>query len=26
MYYLKKRHEENQRQFDDVALLDDTRH
>ncbi|PJB06241.1 MAG: lysophospholipid transporter LplT [Hydrogenophilales bacterium CG_4_9_14_3_um_filter_59_35] len=26
MYYLKKRHENNQRQFDDVALLDDTRH
>jgi hypothetical protein len=26
MYYLKKRHESNQRQFDDVALLDDTRH
>ncbi|MBU1978034.1 MAG: lysophospholipid transporter LplT [Gammaproteobacteria bacterium] len=26
MYYLKKRHEKNQRQFDDVALLDDTRH
>ena len=25
MYYLKKRHENNQRQFDDVALLDDTR-
>ena len=25
MYYLKKRHEKNQRQFDDVALLDDTR-
>ncbi|MHB1621065.1 MAG: lysophospholipid transporter LplT [Sulfuricella sp.] len=25
MYYLKKRHERNQRQFDDVALLDDTR-
>ena len=24
MYYLKKRHEKNQRQFDDVALLDDT--
>lgn len=26
MYYLKKRHEKNQRQFDDVALLDDTLH
>ncbi|MHB9101115.1 MAG: lysophospholipid transporter LplT [Sulfuricella sp.] len=26
MYYLKKRHEKNQLQFDDVALLDDTRH
>ncbi|MDP2878070.1 MAG: lysophospholipid transporter LplT [Sulfuricella sp.] len=26
MYYLKKRHEKNQREFDDVALLDDTRH
>ena len=26
MYCLKKRHENNQRQFDDVALLDDTRH
>jgi len=26
MYYLKKRHENNQRQFDDVALLDDPRH
>jgi LPLT family lysophospholipid transporter-like MFS transporter len=26
MYYLKNRHEKNQRQFDDVALLDDTRH
>ena len=26
MYYLKQRHEKNQRQFDDVALLDDTRH
>lgn len=25
MYYLKKRHENNQRQFDDVALLDNTR-
>lgn len=25
MYYLKKRHDKNQRQFDDVALLDDTR-
>ncbi|MDO9065150.1 MAG: lysophospholipid transporter LplT [Sulfuricella sp.] len=25
MYFLKKRHEKNQRQFDDVALLDDTR-
>jgi hypothetical protein len=25
MYYLKKRHEKNQREFDDVALLDDTR-
>lgn len=25
MYYLKKRHEKNQLQFDDVALLDDTR-
>lgn len=25
MFYLKKRHEKNQRQFDDVALLDDTR-
>ncbi len=25
MYYLKRRHEKNQRQFDDVALLDDTR-
>ena len=26
MYYLKRRHEDNQRQFDDVALLDDVRH
>ncbi|MDP2154974.1 MAG: lysophospholipid transporter LplT [Sulfuricella sp.] len=26
MYYLKNRHEKNQLQFDDVALLDDTRH
>jgi hypothetical protein len=26
MYFVKKRHEENQRQFDDVALLDNTRH
>jgi MFS family permease len=26
MYYLKTRHEKNQRQFDDVALLDDSRH
>ena len=26
MYYLKNRHEKNQRQFDDVALLDDTLH
>jgi len=25
MFYLKGRHEKNQRQFDDVALLDDTR-
>ena len=25
MYYLKKRHEKNQLEFDDVALLDDTR-
>lgn len=26
MYLVKKRHEENQRQFDDVSLLDDTSH
>jgi hypothetical protein len=26
MYLVKKRHEENQRQFDDVSLLDNTRH
>ncbi len=26
MYFVQKRHEENQRQFDDVSLLDDFRH
>ncbi|MCL4470153.1 MAG: lysophospholipid transporter LplT [Sulfuricella sp.] len=26
MYFVQKRHEENQRQFDDVSLLDDTIH
>ncbi|MDD5241585.1 MAG: lysophospholipid transporter LplT [Sulfuricella sp.] len=26
MYLVKRRHEENQRQFDDVSLLDDSRH
>lgn len=26
MYFVKTRHEQNQRQFDDVALLDNTRH